>query len=241
MKYNYYILQSGSQPDSLIARNWVFDSPKAGIRFDDSPKHKGSHGTMHKNVIWKAAGFMVKGDFHNITGNLALINNDEKALDGGLLIIHSLRKEPAVMNENTIVEDNAAWLGDGGIDMISTESSPWGRWEMSGIKANNYYGNNSYAGGDVYDGSVVLDGEVITPEADLPDMLVDVDNHDFRPKPDSSLTSTGKQIGPYPAIFKNNEKYAIAGRKEAKASYPIPPNEGEVEMRDCLIFQPAFR
>ena len=86
-----------------------------------------------------------------------------------------------------------------------------------------------------------MDGEVITPEANLPDMLVDVDNHDFRPKPDSSLTSTGKQIGPYPAIFKNNEKYSIAGRKEAKASYPIPPNESEVKMRDCLIFQPAFR
>merc|ERR1711936_1047951 len=37
-------IQSGSQPNSLTARNWVFDSPKAGIRFDDSPKHKGSHG-----------------------------------------------------------------------------------------------------------------------------------------------------------------------------------------------------
>ena len=86
-----------------------------------------------------------------------------------------------------------------------------------------------------------MDGEVITPEANLPDMLVDVDNHDFRPKPDSSLTSTGKQIGPYPATFNNNEKYAIVGRKEAKASYPIPPNESEVDTRDCLIFQPAFR
>ena len=145
------------------------------------------------------------------------------------------------MNENTIVEDNAAWLADGGIDMISTESAPWGRWEASGIKANNYYGNNSYAGGDVYDGSVVLDQKVIKPDADLPDMLVDVDNHDFRPKPDSTLTSTGKQIGPYPAIYKNNEKYAIAGKKEKIASYPIPPNESEVDMRDCLIFQPAFR
>ena len=84
-----------------------------------------------------------------------------------------------------------------------------------------------------------MDGEVITPEANLPDMLVDVDNHDFRlhlSEPDSSLTSTGKQIGPYPANFKNNEKYAIVGRKEAKASYPIPPNESEVDTRDCLIF-----
>ena len=81
-QYNYHVLQSGSQPDSLIARNWVFDSPKAGNRFDDSPKHKGSHGTMHKNVIWKEAGFMVKGDFHNTTGKLALINNDEKDEEG---------------------------------------------------------------------------------------------------------------------------------------------------------------
>merc|ERR1712080_361608 len=55
------------------------------------------------------------------------------------------------------------------------------------------------------------------------------------------LTTTGKQIGPYPAVYKNNEKYAIAGRKEQKASYPIPPNDSTVAMRDSLIFQSAFR
>ena len=25
---------------------------------------------MIDNVVWKAAGYMVKGDYHNITGNL---------------------------------------------------------------------------------------------------------------------------------------------------------------------------
>ena len=87
----------------------------------------------------------------------------------------------------------------------------------------------------------MLDGKVIKPGADLPDMLVDVNSYDFRPKINSILTSTAKQIGPYPAEYKNNEKYEIAGRKERLASFPIPPNESIVHPRDCLMFQPAFR
>ena len=63
------------------------------------------------------------------------------------MVIHSLRKEPAVMNRHSVVEDNAAWLADGGIDMITKKTAPYGRWEMSGIKKNNYYGNNSFTGG----------------------------------------------------------------------------------------------
>ena len=72
-------------------------------------------------------------------------------------------------------------------------------------------------------------------------MLVDANSHDFRPKKNSILTSTGKQIGPYASQSENNRKYSIAGRKENIASYPIPPHESTVPSRDALIFQPAFR
>ena len=95
--------------------------------------------------------------------------------------------------------------------------------------------------GNAYDGSVVLNGHTIKPGAALPDMLVDVNNFDFRPKINSILTSTGKQVGPYRAEYKNNEKYHIAGRRENIASSPIPPTESVVHPRDCLMFQPAFR
>ena len=82
---------------------------------------------------------------------------------------------------------------------------------------------------------------MIKPVTSLPDMLVDVNNFDFRPKVNSILTTTGKQIGPYQSQYKNNGKYAIAGRKENIASFPIPPNDSTVVRRDSLMFQNAFR
>ena len=57
-----------------------------------------------------------------------------------------------------------------------------GRYELAGLKSNNYYGNSSFGcHQDGYDGSVVLDGETV-PDAsytDLLDLLVDVENYDF--------------------------------------------------------------
>ena len=69
----------------------MFDSPKAGVRFDDSPGKKGSHGTMHKNVVWKAAGYMVKGDYHNITGNLGMVQIQLLIFEfSGMIVSHDL-------------------------------------------------------------------------------------------------------------------------------------------------------
>ena len=79
------------------------------------------------------------------------------------------------------------------------------------------------------------------PEVDLPDLLMDVENYDFRPKPDTVMTSTGVQIGPYPEAYSEVTKYNIPGRKEYLASHPIPGHESNVKMRDALIFRPAFR
>ena len=92
----------------------------------------------------------------NLSLTLALINNEEKKDYGCFLVIHSLRKEPAVMNRHSAVEDNAAWLADGGIDLISTKKAPFGRWQMSGVKKNNYYGNNSFAGGKFYPKKILV-------------------------------------------------------------------------------------
>jgi len=185
---------------------------------------------------------MVKGDYNNVTGNLGLPNFHECKDMPTIQVIHQLREHIEIQNEHTYVENNAAWLADGGQDQHSTDSTPWGRFPLAGIKAENYYGNNSWHGGDGYDGSWVLNGETVIPEADLPDLLMDADNYDFRPRPESVLVSTGVQIGPYPAAYSDAIKeYIIAGRKEEKASFPIPPHNGEVKMRDALIFQPAFR
>ena len=130
---------------------------------------------------------MVKGDYNNVTGNMALENYHPCKDSPTLQVIHMLREHTDVQNEHTYVENNAAWLADGGQDQHSTEKPPWGRFPLAGIKSENYYGNNSWHGGDGYDGSWVLNGETLIPTTDLPDMLMDVDDYDFRPKPDSVL------------------------------------------------------
>ena len=215
----------------------MFDSPKYGLRFDGAtPEEGGAHGTMIRNVLSNTAGIRIKGDYHNISSNLALFHRivDEASL----CVVHVLRHNPIEHNANTIVESNAAWLADGGIDRISEEG---GQWQLAGIKSNNYYGNHSWNGNDGYDGSWVLDGEAVIPEADLPDLVMDIDDDDFRPKPDTVFTSTGRLIGPYEPAYSDTQSYTIAGRKKYLPSNPIPSNERQVKMKDALIFQPAYR
>ena len=222
--------------------NWIFDSPKSGLRFDGGhPPKNGFNGTMAYNVLWNVGGYVVKGEHHNITGNLALPNRDQT--DGVLKVIYILRKDDSyIMNNDTIVEDNAAWLADGGRDAL-TDPHDQGNWNMAGIKSNNFYGNNSYLGHDNYDGSVVLDGETV-PDlngTDLLNLLVDPESHDFRPKPGSILTSTGNQIGPFASEWSNGDHYRMAGRKDYLPSRPIPRHDSEGLMRDSLIFHQAYR
>jgi len=230
-------VQANGQPNVLVEGNWALDSPKLGLRFDGSnPNQGGANGTLINNVVMNTAGIRLKGDYHTVTGNLALENSDDRI--GSFEVIYVLRDDPAVHNANTKVENNAAHRGDGGIDRITEVG---GNWPLQGIKMNNYYGNNSWEGDDGWDGSWVLNGTSLFPEEDLPDLLMDVHDHDFRPKPDTVLTSTGVLIGTYSPAYSDAKKYNIPGRKEAKTSYPIPSNENVVNMKDALIFQPAYR
>jgi len=190
---------------------------------------------------------MLKGDYHNITGNLALVNNEENKNEGGIRVIYILRQYyDYIMNNNTLVENNLAWMADGGKDLHCTKHDVVheGRYMLAGLKSNNYYGNSSFGcHQDGYDGSVVLDGEMV-PDAsytDLLDLLVDIENYDFRPKPDTILTSTGMQIGPYASKYSNGDRYFIPGRRLSIPSHPIPRNDAVVKMRDDLIFKPAYR
>ena len=126
--------------------------------------------------------------------------------------------------------------------MHTTNRPPWGRWSLSGIKSCNYYGNNSWHGGDGGpDGSWVLDGHVVYPTEDLPDLLMDVNDYDFRPKPGNVLTQNDVTIGPYDVAYSKNRIYNIPGRKEMKASHPIPSLSSNIPMKDALMFRPAYR
>jgi len=234
-------LQPSSVNGSLTEGNWVFDSPKLAIRWDDQDhgSTQGVGGTLSRNVAWNTGGYELKGDFHQITENIALQNYDEDT--PGLIVIHEYWSHTEIQNSNSKVESNAACLADGGIDQHSTQHGPWGQWPMAGIKKNNYYGNHSWYGGDGYDGSWVLDGATVDPPVKLSYQLMNANDHDFRPKPGTVLTSTGTQIGPYATAYSSETKYLIAGRKEWKASHPIPHDKWSVPLKDALMFQPAYR
>jgi hypothetical protein len=125
--------QIRAQTDGIFQQNWVYDSPKVGIRTDAATVHPnmnlGQKTTIQDNVVWNVArGFRIKGDNHTITGNLALQNGfggglyAEFTSPASLSIIrylsnwnyHGQRVLSPLMNNNSIVENNSAWLADGG-------------------------------------------------------------------------------------------------------------------------------
>ena len=89
----------------------------------------------------------------------------------------------------------------------------------------------------------------IFSDASVRDLLVDVDNFDFRPKVDTALTNEDSTFsGSYsPDIGSVNENddlshYWIPGRKLAKTSFPIPRNGAKLgKMRDVLMCQTGYR
>jgi len=239
-------VQNGPARYLRFERNWMFDSTVLGVRTDGAEDRIGLYATIKDNVDWKTGGYMVKGDYHNVTGNLNLPRQDEK--DVGFKVIYILREYyDYVMNEHSIIENNAAWLAGGGNDLHcdgKVDATNRAYYPLAGLKSNNYYGNASYGCDQKdFDGVVVLDGNVVPDVSykDLPDMLVDVDNYDFRPKPDSILGSADNQIGPYASIYTNGDRYFIPGRRESIPSFPIPKHNSVAKMRDDLIFQPAYR
>ena len=184
---------------------------------------------MANNVVWGCNGLQVKGDNHNVTGNLALDGfkypDDDETIPS-LKVVHILREATTVTNANTIVVNNAATRADGGKN-YHTDERPKPKFALAGQKTNNYVGE------------------------DLRNLLVDVGNKDFRPISLDVFSKdgtgeligveTGDRIGPYPALGEDITQYAIPGQKLRVASHPIPDNESKVKTRDALMFRPGFR
>ena len=242
----YNLKQTKKAEFTHFERNWMFNSPVSGVRVDGGSDKFGYNCTVADNVGWKIGRYMMKGDYHNVTGNLALEMYDPNAFQG-LKVVHIRRKALDIkMNQNSIVRNNAAMFADGDKDLScpkNKDGSPGASHPLAGIKSNNYYGNYSFSCGDEFDWSVVLDGTVIpgANASDFPKLLVDIDNYDFRPKSNTLLTSTGTQIGPYSSLYSNGDRYFIPGRREEIASHPIPKHNAQVDMREDVIFQPAYR
>ena len=92
--------------------------------------------------------------------------------------------------------------------------------------------------------------------SDIEDLLVDPENYDFRPKPDTEMTidDEGNFIGPYspmigshlmdPMDFTSSYEgnYWIPGHRSNKASFPIPPHKAAIrKMRDVVMCQTGYK
>ena len=204
-------VQPARQEGVRIDHNWLHDSPKSAVRFDDGP-HLGVNGYQGFNVAWNTGAFMVKGDNHSSVNNLAIgrPSDDGKC---SLCVIYKLRHDPLIMNNHSIVLNNGAMRADGGTNVDEQGE----RWPLAGMVVENNLSDVEISG-----------------------HLVSVEFKDFRPVQGGPLTMGPEVIGAYsPGL---SLTYWIPGRKEYKATSPIPPMGATVSAkRDALMFRGGFR
>jgi len=194
-----------AQDSSFTRFNWVHNTVKQGLRFDNSniPNSPwGENGTMHHNVAWKTDRIFLKGDKHFIFNNLSFDSHQND-------LIISSNKPINGFNYETITRNNICNKFSG------HRTKPGKDYPVPGVVDHNWAGN--FKGKDVRS------------------QLRDPDNLDFRPKESSELIDAGKivdgkrilflgeapDIGPYEYGDKN---YWIPGFQDKKATVPVPPN-----------------
>ncbi len=185
-------------PNSITRYNWFHDHNKYSIRFDGNPG--GQQGLIHHNAVWNSDTMRLKGDFHQVYNNFGF----DPVFTKGIINIATDKGG----NANTITRNNAA-------DNISPATLLPSGDPLPGTDSHNW--NGTWTG------------------TDIRDQVRDADNWDFRPKAGSALIDAGTvvsgitdgflgsapDIGAYEYGAAN---YWIAGRQEAAASTPIPPD-----------------
>mgnify|MGYP001161664833 FL=1 len=210
-----------AQPDSETHHNWVHNTVKQGLRFDNKNTPGapwGENGTMHHNVAWKTDRIFFKGDNHFIYNNLSFDSHQND------LIISSDTKIQG-HNHGTITRNNLANT------MSGSRSKPGKDFPVPGIVDHNW-------SADVKSG-------------DIRDQLRDPDNLDFRPKPNAEIIDSGALIKTKNIQFKGSNPdagayefgdsyYWIPGFKDKTTSSPVPPhNATHVKSNASLMWLEA--
>lgn len=215
---------SVKQQAGTIARyNWLHDSVKIGLRFDNSNRPGSPWGEgcrAHHNVAWRTQRNFFKGDKHFIHNNLCF---DSEMND---LVISS---DVTINGRNyaTVTRNNIAGTLSG------SRTKPAREFPVPGIVDHNW--------------SSDVKGQ------DIRTQLRDPDNLDFRPQALSELVDGGAplegyafaytgqtpDIGPYEA---GTPDYWIPGRQQTHPSRPIPPNDATQVKRDAdLMWLDAYK
>lgn len=215
---------SVKQQDETETRyNWVHDSVKIGIRFDNSNRPGspwGENSRVHHNVSWKTNRLFFKGDKHYIYNNLAFDN-----------LLNDLTPSSDIKtngrNFETITRNNIAGKFSG------HRTKPGKDYPVPGIVDHNWAAN--------------FKGRNIRTQ------LRDPNNLDFRPKAGSEVVDAGAAVEVYDGSYKGkaldigpyeygDENYWIPGRKAAKASVAIPPDGTKTAKTDAdLMWLGAYK
>jgi hypothetical protein len=212
-----------AQDRSFTRYNWVHDTVKQGLRFDNSnlPNSSwGENGTMHHNVAWATDRIFFKGDKHFIFNNLVFDSDKNDLIISSNTRINGL-------NYETITRNNIANT------MSGHRTEPGSEHPVPGIVDHNWAGN--FEGGDVRS------------------QLRDPDNLDFRPRADSKLVDGGAVVDGRPVAYlgeapdigpyeHGDENYWIPGFQDRVASQPVPPDGSVTVKRDAdLMWLGAYR
>lgn len=211
------------QDQSEIRFNWLHDTTKQGLRFDNSNKPNspwGQNGRAHHNVAWRTDRIFAKGDKHFIYNNLSFDSHKNDLVISSDIEING-------RNFSTITRNNIAGTLSGHITRTGREYS------VPGLADHNWIGDVEHR--------------------DVRSQLRDPDNLDFRPRRDSELIDAGAamegfdhhylgkapDIGPYEYGDKN---YWIPGRKWPEASSPVPPDKStSVKLDVDLMWLGCYR
>jgi hypothetical protein len=202
------------QKGSVTRYNWVHDSVKLGIRFDNSNKPGspwGQGGRVDHNVAWRTQRLFFKGDGHFIHNNLSF----DSALND-LIISSDLATNGR--NFSTITRNNIAGTFSG------HRTRPGSDFPVPGITDHNWTSD--------------------VTGRDIRTQLRDPDNLDFRPRLTSDLVDGGllmddyrfqyrgkaPDIGPYEG---GDTEYWIPGRRRRHPSQPVPPDAATDVKRDA--------
>ena len=191
------------QPNSVVRYNWVHDSVKQGIRFDNKNTPNapyGNNGNVFNNVAWNTDRMFFKGDKHFIFNNLSFDNHQND-------LIISSNKAIQGHNYKTITRNNISNKFSG------HRTKARSKYPVPGIVDHNWDG--------------------VTLALDIRSQLRDVDNLDFRPRAGSMLIDAGAQIKGKTNVFLGKTPdigpyefgaldYWIPGFQDVIASKPVP-------------------
>ena len=212
-----------AQDQSQTRYNWVHNTVKQGLRFDNKNTPNapwGTNGSMHHNVAWKTDRIYFKGDEHFIYNNVSF---DSRLND----LIVSSNEVIQGRNHKTITRNNVSNKFSG------NRTKPGKEYPVPGIVDHNWSGNFK--------------------NADIRSQLRDPDNLDFRPKKDSELVDAGALIkgknieylgkGPDIGAYEyGDENYWIPGFQDKIASVPVPPNTANTVKQDAdLMWLKAYK